>query len=193
MILEFTIDGDSSTNGSQTFTLPHTYTFRTLRLKHVIYSIGNDSLYQSWTSSSSGVSSPSSRSMYAPLYLDVNGIPGVPDYSHYYFASSSSLYNAKNLLAFGHATSNYGTSDQGNKFAKLDMTLIDDEETTWAKDSTVTLAVKHASVESSGYFGLPAAFNSTSWDDSCRITIVLELDDMQRWDDETGNSRTWVY
>ena len=40
MILEFTIDGDSSTNGSQTFTLPHTYTFRTLRLKHVIYSIG---------------------------------------------------------------------------------------------------------------------------------------------------------
>ena len=44
-ILEFTIDGDSSSDGSQTFTLPHTYSFRTLRLKHVIYSIGNDSLY----------------------------------------------------------------------------------------------------------------------------------------------------
>ena len=33
--LEFTIDGDSSTDGSQTFTPPHTYAFRTLRLKHV--------------------------------------------------------------------------------------------------------------------------------------------------------------
>jgi hypothetical protein len=44
MILEFTIDGDSSSNVAQTFTLPHSYTFRTLRLKHVIYSISNDSL-----------------------------------------------------------------------------------------------------------------------------------------------------
>ena len=112
-ILEFTIDGDSSTNGSYAFTMPHTYTFRTLRLKHVIYSIGNDSLYQSWSSASSGVSSPSSRSMYAPLYLDVSDIPGVETYDHYYFASSSSQYNEAGLVAFGHATSNYGTSDQG--------------------------------------------------------------------------------
>ena len=43
-LLEFTIDGDSSATGSQTFTLAHTYTFRTLRLKHVIYHIANENL-----------------------------------------------------------------------------------------------------------------------------------------------------
>eukprot|EP01043_Picozoa_sp_COSAG02_P040609 COSAG02_NODE_3301_length_6982_cov_81.442685_2_plen_115_part_00 len=67
-ILEFTIDGDSSSDGSQTFTLSHTYSFRTLRLKHVIYSIGNDSLYQSWSSSTPGVSSPSSLCPVSHLY-----------------------------------------------------------------------------------------------------------------------------
>ena len=57
-ILEFTIDGDSSSDGSQTFTLPHTYSFRTLRLKHVIFSIGNDNLYQSWLKSITGMTAP---------------------------------------------------------------------------------------------------------------------------------------
>ena len=97
------------------------------------------------------------------------------------------------MVAFGHATSNYGTSTQTDKMATLNMTLINNEETTWAKDSTVTLAVKYASVESAGSFGLPQAFTSASWDDSCRITVVLELDDMQSWDDEAGNRRTWLY
>ena len=191
-ILEFTIDGDSSTDGSQTFTLPHTYAFRTLRLKHVIYSIGNDSLYQSWSSSTSGVSAPSSRSMYAPLYLDVSGL-GVQTHDHYYFASSNNMYNATGVVAIGHATSNYGTSDSSNKITNLDLTLIDNELTTWQKDDTITLAVKHASVESAGSFGLPQSFNSTSWDDSCRITVVLELDNMQSWDDENGTRKTWLY
>ena len=116
-ILEFTIDGDSSTNGSQTFTLPHTYAFRTLRLKHVIYSIGNDSLYQSWSKTTSCVSAPD-RSMYAPLYLDVSGL-GVQTHDHYYFASSSNMYNATGVVAIGHATSNYGTSDSSNKISTL--------------------------------------------------------------------------
>ena len=53
--------------------------------------------------------------------------------------------------------------------------------------------MKYASVESAGSFGLPQAFTSTSWDDSCRITVVLELDDMQSWDDENGNRKTWLY
>eukprot|EP01043_Picozoa_sp_COSAG02_P070769 COSAG02_NODE_12663_length_1513_cov_0.950495_3_plen_94_part_00 len=60
----------------------------------------------------------------------------------------------------------------------------------WEKDETITLAVKHASVESAGSFGLPQSFNSTSWDDSCHITVVLELDNMQSWDDENGNRKT---
>jgi hypothetical protein len=55
----------------------------------------------------------------------------------------------------------------------LNMTLIDNEETTWVKDSTITLVVKYASVESAGSFGLPQAFTSASWDDSCHITVVL--------------------
>ena len=77
--------------------------------------------------------------------------------------------------------------------ANLDLTLIDNELTTWQKDDTITLAVKHASVESAGSFGLPQSFNSTSWDDSCRITVVLELDNMQSCDDENGTRKTWLY
>ena len=65
-ILEFTIDGDSSSTGAQTSTLPHSYSFRTLRLKHVIYSIANENLAQTWSKSTSGVTGPD-RSMYAPL------------------------------------------------------------------------------------------------------------------------------
>jgi hypothetical protein len=190
-ILEFTIDGDSSSTGAQTFTLPHTYAFRTLRLKHVIYSIANENLAQTWSKSTSGVTGPD-RSMYAPLYLDVSGI-GVQTHDHYYFASSSNTYNATGVVAIGHALADSGASDTTHKMNTLNMTLIDNEETTWAKDSTITLAVKYASVESAGSFGLPQSFNSTSWDDSCRITVVLELDNMQSWDDENGNRKTWLY
>ena len=60
-LLEFTIDGDSSATGSQTFTLAHTYTFRTLRLKHVIYHIANEKLYESWSKATSGVTAPHLR------------------------------------------------------------------------------------------------------------------------------------
>jgi hypothetical protein len=190
-ILEFTIDGDSSSTGAQTFTLPHSYSFRTLRLKHVIYSIANENLAQTWAKSTSGVTAPD-RSMYAPLYLDVSGI-GVQTHDHYYFASSGNTYNATGVVAIGHALADSGTSDTTHKMNTLNMTLIDNEETTWVKDSTITLAVKYASVESAGSFGLPQAFTSASWDDSCRITVVLELDDMQSWDDEAGNRRTWLY
>jgi hypothetical protein len=192
MILEFTIDGDSSSNGAQTFTLPHSYTFRTLRLKHVIYSISNDSLSETWPKSTAGITAPD-RTVYAPLYLDVNGVPGIPAYSQYNFASSASTYDMSNVIAFGHAAAPGGSSEQPNKISTLDMKLIDDEETVWDKDSTVTLAVKQASVESAGSFGLPAAFTSTTWDDSCRISVVLELDDMLRWDDGAGNTRDWVF
>ena len=176
-ILEFTIDGDSSSTGAQTFTLPHTYSFRTLRLKHVIYSIANENLAQTWSKSTSGVTGPD-RSMYAPLYLDVSGI-GVQTHDHYYFASSGNTYNATGVVAIGHALADSGASDTTHKMNTLDITLIDNEETTWTKDSTITLAVKYASVESAGSFGLPQAFTAASWDDSCRITVVLELDDMQ--------------
>eukprot|EP01045_Picozoa_sp_COSAG04_P014971 COSAG04_NODE_1154_length_8051_cov_26.213531_8_plen_193_part_00 len=190
-LIEFTIDGDSSTDGSQAFTLAHTYTFRTMRLKHVIFTIGNDSLQQSWSSSTTGVSAPSSRSMYAPLYLDVSGL-GVEASDQYYYASDGT-YNAAGLVAIGHATSNYGTSDNTNKMSHLGVDLIKNEETTWTKGDTVTLAVKYAPVEYSGTFGTPQAFSSTSWDDTCRITVALELDDMQVHDDGAGTRREWVY
>jgi hypothetical protein len=108
-------------------------------------------------------------------------------------ASSGNTYNATGVVAIGHALADSGTSDTTHKMNTLNMTLIDNEETTWVKDSTITLAVKYASVESAGSFGLPQAFTSASWDDSCRITVVLELDDMQSWDDEAGNRRTWLY
>ena len=108
-ILEFTIDGDSSSTGAQTFTLPHAYSFRTLRLKHVIYSIANENLAQTWSKSTSGVTGPD-RSMYAPLYLDVSGI-GVQTHDHYYFASSGNTYNATGVVAIGHALADSGASD----------------------------------------------------------------------------------
>ena len=191
-LIEFTIDGDSSATGSQTFTLAHTYTFRTLRLKHVIYHIANEKLYDSWPKATSGVTAPD-RKMYAPLYLDVSGM-GVQTYDHYYYASSSNSYNATGMVAIGYASDDTGTSDNTNKMTLLNLDLIKNEETTWTKDDTVTLAVKHVSVETDGAFGLPAAFDSTSWDDSCRITAVFELDDMQVYDDATnGVRKEWVY
>lgn len=86
---------------------------------------------------------------------------------------------------------------QDSKYHEVSENDIDpqpnNEETSWAKDSTVTLAVKYASVETAGSFGLPQAFDSSSWDNSCRITVVLELDDMQQWDDGAGSSKAWVY
>lgn len=191
-ILEFTIDGSSSANGAQTFTVPHTYVFRTLRLKHLIYSISNDNLQQTWSKATTGVSGPD-RTVSAPLYLDVGDVPGVQPYDHYYLASSGSQYNDSGIIAFGHANEDSGTSSNTDKLTALNMTLINNEETSWAKDSTVTLAVKYASVETAGSFGLPQAFDSSSWDNSCRITVVLELDDMQQWDDGAGSSKAWVY
>ena len=118
-ILEFTIDGDSSSTGAQTFTLPHAYSFRTLRLKHVIYSIANENLAQTWSKSTSGVTGPD-RSMYAPLYLDVSGI-GVQTHDHYYFASSGNTYNATGVVAIGHALADSGASDTTHKMNTLNM------------------------------------------------------------------------
>ena len=190
-LLEFTIDGDSSATGSQTFTLVHTYTFRTLRLKHVIYHIANENLYESWSKATSGVTGPD-RKMYAPLYLDVSGL-GVQTYDQFSYHSNSAN-NTTGLIAIGHSSDDSGTSDNTNKITSLDLDLIKNEETTWAKDGTVTLAVKYSSVETDGAFATPAAFDSTSWDDSCRITAVFELDDMQVYDDATnGVRKEWVY
>ena len=131
-LIEFTIDGDSSATGSQTFTLAHTYTFRTLRLKHVIYHIANEKLYDSWPKATSGVTAPD-RKMYAPLYLDVSGM-GVQTYDHYYYASSSNSYNATGMVAIGYASDDTGTSDNTNKMTLLNLDLIKNEETTWTKD-----------------------------------------------------------
>ena len=139
---EFTIDGDSSATGSQTFTLAHTYTFRTLRLKHVIYHIANENLYESWSKATSGVTGPD-RKMYAPLYLDVSGL-GVQTYDQFSYHSNSAN-NTTGLIAIGHSSDDSGTSDNTNKITSLDLDLIKNEETTWAKDGTVTLLHAEAS------------------------------------------------
>ena len=44
------------------------------------------------------------------------------------------MYNATGVVAIGHATSNYGTSDSSNKITNLDLTLIDkngDQQPAW--------------------------------------------------------------
>ena len=185
-LIEFTIDGDSSATGAQTFTLQHSYTFRTLRLKHVIYSIANDNLYQQWASSTAGVSTPD-RYMYAPLYLDVSNIAAVQDHYMYHSASAN---NAKGMVAIGSASYEAGPSTPGvenSHYVPLNMDLIKGTSTTWAKDATITLAVKYSSVETAGAFGAPAAFDANSWDDTCRITAVFELDEMQQFEDAENN------
>ena len=185
-LIEFTIDGDSSATGAQTFTLQHSYTFRTLRLKHVIYSIANDNLYEQWASSTAGVSTPN-RYMYAPLYLDVSDIAAVQDHYMYHSASAN---NAKGMVAIGSASHQAGPSTPGvenSHYVPLNMDLIKGTETTWAKDATITLAVKYSSIETDGAFGAPAAFDANSWDDTCRITAVFELDDMQQFEDAENN------
>ena len=190
-LIEFTIDGDSSTDGSQAFTLQHTYEFRTLRLKHVIYSIANDNLYEAWASTTAGVSTPD-RYMYAPLYLDVSNFAAVQDHYMYH---SDSANNAKGMVAIGSAGQEAGpTSAPNSHYVPLGIDIIKNTTTTWAKDSTITLAVKHASVETAGAYGAPAAFDTASWDDSCRITAVFELDEMQMFQDEANNVlKSYVY
>ena len=182
-LIEFTIDGDSSATGSQTFTLAHTYTFRTLRLKHVIYHIANEKLYESWSKATSRVTAPD-RKMYAPLYLDVSNFAAVQDHYMYH---SDSTNNAKGMVAIGSAGQETGpTSAPNSPYVPLGTDIIKNTTTTWAKDSTITLAVQHASVETAGAYGAPAAFDTASWDDSCRITAVFELDGMQMFQDEAN-------
>ena len=118
-LLEFNIDGDSFATGSQTFTLARTYTFHTLRLKHVIYyHIANENLSESWSKSTS-VTGPD-RKMYAPLYLDVSGL-GVQTYDQFSYHSNSAN-NTTGLIAIGHSSDDTGTSD--NRTRSLRSTSI---------------------------------------------------------------------
>ena len=182
-LIEFTFDGTGATTASKAFTLKHSYKFNSLRLKHIIYYIANENLVQSWPAVTVGVSAPD-RKMYAPLFLDVSDFTGSEDHHTYNNATDT-----QGLISFGSAMHEEGYGYTGTREDIIDMNLdlINDTETTWNKDDTVTLAVKYSSVETPGTFAAPAAFTSTEWDQSCRITVVFELLGMETFTDATNN------
>ena len=185
-LIEFTFDGNGAPTASKAFQLKHSYKFNGLRLKHIIYYIANENLVQSWPSATSGVSAPD-RTMYAPLYLDVSGFTGSED--HHSYSSSMTDTDTQGLISFGSAMHEEGYGYTGTREDVIDMNLdlINNTETEWKKDETLTLTVKYSSVETPGTFADPAAFTSAEWDKSCRITVVFELLGMETFTDATNN------
>lgn len=174
MLLVFEWTGaDTTGTSAYTFKLQDNLIFDKLTLKSVQLLCRSLNLQENW-------STPVSRKMKAPLYLNMDFVGG-HDIAYMMPATFTDLSGRVNtvsnsLVAIGTSTDDAQDDSIFNP-SQRDINLpVINHRTEWPKGKELTFSILHRSVETAGTFGPVAQMDNRMWDRACRVVVTFEAD-----------------
>ena len=167
MLLTLELTGDDTQTATRAFKMAQTLSFNKCTLQSVEMSLRGEPLVQDWTDSQTGAyPDGTNRTVYAPIYLQLNGLYDSGDVQT--FTSN----DPSTLVPLGAAE---GANGLRSEPRLLNYVLYDGSGVTLQPDDEITMQLFYRSVET-GVYGAITAFDQNSFEDDCRCSVTLLLE-----------------